>query len=132
MPVFPHEGKEGPFDLDAWDTANMSGSDRTARQGQGGPLAGQSGRFLGAAPGRELFARAASEEEAQSIADLYGIALVRYVHGVASYHTEEDPGAVVARGVENGWPRLEINRRQSILNGPAGERAIVENASVKD
>ena len=61
------------------------------------------------AEGRELMAPAASREEAEEIAALYGIELVDYKHGYALFHTEENPSAVRERGVKNGWPELEPN-----------------------
>lgn len=50
-----------------------------------------------------------SEEEAKEIAELYGIELVEYSLNVATYYTEEDPGEVIARGIEKGWPELHYN-----------------------
>ena len=61
------------------------------------------------AEGRELTAMVQTEEEAQRIAELYGIELVSYKFGLAAFHTEEDPNEVIRRGKENGWPTLEIN-----------------------
>ncbi len=69
---------------------------------------GQAG-IIRYAEGRELMAPAASREEAEEIAALYGVELVDYEHGYALFHTEEDPSAVRERGRENGWPELEIN-----------------------
>lgn len=56
-----------------------------------------------------LLALAETREEAQSIAELYGIELVQWGFGVATYRTEEDPQAVIQRGLENGWPELSLN-----------------------
>lgn len=56
-----------------------------------------------------LMAAAESEEEAQEIAEQYGIELVSFENGIALYHTEEDPFDVIARGQENGYPQLSIN-----------------------
>lgn len=61
------------------------------------------------AEGKELFAVTDSREDAEKIAELYGIELAEYSSGVASFHTEEAPGAVIQQGEENNWPRLEIN-----------------------
>lgn len=61
------------------------------------------------APGEELMASCASREEAEALASLYGVELVRYDYGVASFHTTEDPAAVIRRGEEKGWPPLEFN-----------------------
>lgn len=59
--------------------------------------------------GAELLCIAQSEEEAKKIADMYGIELVEFSYGVATFHTEEDPNAVIRRGLDNGYPELSIN-----------------------
>ncbi len=59
--------------------------------------------------GAELLCIVESEDEAKEIADMYGIELVDYKVGVATFHTEEDPRAVVERGIENGYPGISIN-----------------------
>lgn len=59
--------------------------------------------------GRELYALAETEEEAQKLAELYGIELVDFSDGVATFHTEENPHKVIERGIQNGWPRIEVN-----------------------
>ena len=61
------------------------------------------------AEGAELLALAKTEEEAQEIAELYGIELVSFSDGVATFHTEEDPRTVSARGQKEGWPLVEPN-----------------------
>ncbi len=61
------------------------------------------------ARGAELIATAHTQEDADRIAELYGITLVRWTGHIATYHTEEDPRAVIARR-EDGWPALELNR----------------------
>lgn len=58
----------------------------------------------------QLMGKAETVEAAEETASLYGIALVRYNHGIAVYHTEEDPEEVIRRGEENGWPQLYLNR----------------------
>ncbi len=72
-----------------------------------------SGLHSGNAPtyaeGKELFAHADSLEDAKEIADLYGIELVDYQYGYATFHTEERVADVIKRGGTNGWPTLEIN-----------------------
>ncbi len=60
--------------------------------------------------GEELVALAETEEEAKAIAEQYGIELVSFSYGVATFHTEEDPQDVIARGEKNGWPTLSLNR----------------------
>ena len=67
------------------------------------------------AKGKELMGLASSEEEAIKIAELYGIEFVDYELGVACYHTEEDPSTVVKRGIDNGWPPVEVNRQRSLI-----------------
>lgn len=57
----------------------------------------------------KLLCQAEDLEQAQQIAELYGITLVRFNYGLASFYTDEDPEEVIARGKENGWPELEIN-----------------------
>ncbi len=61
------------------------------------------------AEGRELFCLADSAEEAKRIAELYGIELVEFSYGVATFHTDEPLNDVIRRGRENGWPLLERN-----------------------
>ena len=60
-------------------------------------------------PQGQLMASAQTQEEAQSIADLYGITLVDWGYGVATYRTDEDPREVIRRGQENAWPELSLN-----------------------
>ena len=62
------------------------------------------------AEGQELLCLAKSRGEAESIAKTYGITLVSFSDGVAVFHTEEDPRAVIRRGKENGWTELSLNR----------------------
>lgn len=62
----------------------------------------------------QLTALTDTEEQAQEIAEQYGITLVSYEMGVAVYHTEEDPLEVIARGQEKGYPALSPNFVQSI------------------
>lgn len=57
----------------------------------------------------QLLGEAGSLEEAQTIAELYGITLVEYKNGLGRFHTEEDPRDVIQRGKENGWPELVVN-----------------------
>ncbi len=59
--------------------------------------------------GEELLSLTETEEDARAIAELYGIELISFSYGVAVYHTEEAPDAVIARGKENGWPSLSLN-----------------------
>ena len=57
-----------------------------------------------------LICSAESEEEAKQIADQYGIQLVEFSYGVASFYTEEDPAEVIRRGLEVGWTELSLNQ----------------------
>ena len=61
-------------------------------------------------PRGQLMGKAEDRSEAEEIAALYGITLIDFGYGLALYHTEEDPEAVIARGEENGWPPLSLNR----------------------
>ena len=66
-------------------------------------------RIVNYAEGRELMCMAETEQQAREIASLYGMELVDYREGFALFHTEEDPVAVKQRGIDNGWPEMEIN-----------------------
>ena len=61
-------------------------------------------------PEAQLLCKAETEAEAEELAELYGITLVGFRNGLARFHTEEDPRAVIRRGAENGWPELTLNR----------------------
>lgn len=61
-----------------------------------------------------LMAVVESEEEAQSIAEMYDITFVSFEDGVALYQTDEDIFEVIARGQENGYPQLSINYIRTI------------------
>ena len=71
------------------------------------------------AQGAELLMLADTREEAEETATLYGIELVSYQYGVATFHTEENPQTVISRGIENGWPRLDLNTIMR-LDDPVG------------
>ena len=59
--------------------------------------------------GEELIGLAETREEAEKIAETYGITLVSFEYGVATFHTEEDPTAVIDRGLKAGYPELSLN-----------------------
>ena len=59
-------------------------------------------------PGEELLCLCETEKEAQDIADMYGIELVKFSYGVATFHAD-DPEQVIALGQEKGYPALELN-----------------------
>ena len=56
-----------------------------------------------------LICTAESREEAEAVAGQYGITLVEYSYGVATFYTEENPNAVIQRGIEQGWTELSLN-----------------------
>jgi len=58
----------------------------------------------------QLLGEAESLEEAEELAELYGITLVDYKNGLARFYTEEDPREVILRGRDNDWPKLVLNR----------------------
>ena len=64
----------------------------------------------GIAEGKELLCLADSREEAEEIAESYGIELVSFESGVAVFHTQENPRDVIARGKSEGLPELSLNR----------------------
>lgn len=58
----------------------------------------------------QLLCQVQSQEEADAVAELYGIELVSYYHGLATYRTEENPREVILRGETQGWPELSLNQ----------------------
>lgn len=56
-----------------------------------------------------LMAQAETREEAEKVAELYGMELASWYEGLATYRTEEDPWNVIQRGREKGWPELSMN-----------------------
>lgn len=75
------------------------------------------GSLSNIAKGRELIASASSDKEAEEIAKAYGIELVEYRYGVATFHTEEDPASVIKRGEDKGLPKLALNN-MTVLDDP--------------
>lgn len=67
------------------------------------------------AEGQELFMLSDSEEEAKKVAETYGIKFVDFSHGVATFHTEENPSTVIQQGRENGWPELSLNVVETLI-----------------
>lgn len=57
----------------------------------------------------QLTALADDLEEAQEIAELYGIELDSYSYGVASYRTDKDVTELINFGLENDYPTLAPN-----------------------
>lgn len=60
-----------------------------------------------------LLAAVESQEEAEELAELYGITLLSVDYGIATFYTEEDPYEVIQRGEKNGWTPLDINEIQT-------------------
>ncbi len=60
--------------------------------------------------GMELICLAESKQEAEEIASSYGIDLVDFSNGVAAFHTDEDPQAVIEKGKDKGLKELSLNR----------------------
>ncbi|MBD5518425.1 MAG: hypothetical protein HDR07_08020 [Lachnospiraceae bacterium] len=69
-----------------------------------------------------LMALTETEEEAQGIAEQYGIDLVSFENGLALYQTNEDPFEVIARGEKNGYTKLSINFIRSAYDGDQIQR----------
>lgn len=61
-----------------------------------------------------MIALADTKEEAQKIAELYGIELVNYSYGVAEYETTKDPQKLIALGEKNNYPALSTNNTLTI------------------
>lgn len=59
--------------------------------------------------GKELMCLVDSKEEAEKIAKQYGIVLVEYSYGVATFHTEDDPNSVIELGKQLGYTELSLN-----------------------
>lgn len=57
----------------------------------------------------ELIALAKDQEEAEKIAELYGIELDSFSEGVAVYTTDKDPQDLKELGDINGYPTLTVN-----------------------
>lgn len=56
-----------------------------------------------------LMALVDTREEAEAIAQQYGITFVSFRDGIATFYTDEDPEQVISRGRENGYAALYIN-----------------------
>lgn len=69
-----------------------------------------------------LIADADTQEKAQEIAEQYGIKLVSYGNGIATYQTDEDPYEVIARGEKNGYAPLSINYVQEAFEAKPVEQ----------
>ena len=56
-----------------------------------------------------LFALVETQDAAEKIASDYGIELVDFSYGVATYYTDKDPSELINWGKEQGLAPLEIN-----------------------
>ncbi len=65
-------------------------------------------------PGEELLCLCDTEEDAKEIADIYGIELVNFSYGVATFHAE-NPREIIELGQEKGYPALELNGEMHIF-----------------
>lgn len=70
------------------------------------------------AAGRELMCLADSREKAEEVAAQYGIELVDYKEGVATFHTDEDPYKIIELGKKNGYQELAVNNTSQTFNVP--------------
>lgn len=61
-----------------------------------------------------LTALADDLEEAEKIADLYGIELDSYSYGVAVYVTDKDVQELISLGEENDYPTLAPNHKEKL------------------
>ncbi len=61
-----------------------------------------------------LTALAEDLEEAEKIADLYGIELDSYSYGVAVYLTDKDVQELISMGEENDYPTLAPNHKDKL------------------
>ena len=59
----------------------------------------------------QLLCEVENLEEAQDLAERYGIILVDCQNGYACFYTEEDPNDVILRGKAQGWPLLSLNQK---------------------
>lgn len=62
----------------------------------------------------QLTALADTLEEAQEIAELYGIELDSYSYGVAAYSTDKDIDELILFGQEHNYPTLAPNQKIEI------------------
>ena len=64
--------------------------------------------------GGRLMCAAETVEQAQQIAQQYGVALLKFQYGLAVFYTEENPQTVIERGLAQGWPELSLDRQNTI------------------
>lgn len=66
----------------------------------------------------ELTALADTREEAEEIANLYGIELSAYSYGVATYTTDKNLHELMELGLENDYPELTPNYEAKLHTEP--------------
>ena len=57
----------------------------------------------------ELIGLFEDKKQAVEVGELYGIELVSFSYGVASFRCEGDAEELIALGEANGWPPLSLN-----------------------
>ncbi len=105
VPAQP-SGPAASEDAGASDSS-ISTSDEAAQEDQEPVTAGGDAQEV--TEGAELLCLVETKEEAQKIADQYGIELVDFGYGLATFHTDRDPEEVIKEGLEKGYPELSIN-----------------------
>lgn len=60
-----------------------------------------------------MIAQVESQQEAEEIANLYGIELLQYQNKIATFFTQKDPLELMRWGKEQGYPSLGINQEYS-------------------
>ena len=61
-----------------------------------------------------LMATPGTLEEAEKIAELYGITLISYENKVAVYLTDKDIQELIRMGKEKGYPTIDVNYNYTI------------------
>lgn len=68
-----------------------------------------------------MIALADTLEEAEKIAELYGIELSTYSYGVATYTTDKNIQELIELGNENGYPALSPNHKLELYTEQENE-----------
>lgn len=78
-------------------------------------LDSESTKYVGLAAD-QLMTLVETKEEAEAIAQQYGIELTYFSEGVATFRTDEEPQTVIDRGEKNGYPKLYLNRTVDLMD----------------
>lgn len=105
----PDPGSQGPSET-VKETASVKETDGHEDESVKGSALKEYPIENEVAKGSELMCLCDTKEEAESVASQYGISLERFEYGVATFHTAEDPAAVIERGRAAGLKPLELNR----------------------